>query len=132
MSMLISKKKTADREIYLLYQPPHRSHTMPSLMRFSGSAKNASFSFGVFRRFQIFILNRICFKFLYEIIQPHEIIQPLILCHFLSSHDGLHSVPVRAKPTSTGRRLCALLSTAPTGQAVMQFPQCRQCSCSIT
>ena len=33
MSMLISKK-TADREIYLLYQPPHQSHTMPSLMRF--------------------------------------------------------------------------------------------------
>lgn len=37
MSMLMSKK-TADREIYLLYQPPHQSHTMPSLMRFSGSA----------------------------------------------------------------------------------------------
>ena len=35
--MLISKK-TADREIYLLYQPPHQSHTMPSQMRFSGSA----------------------------------------------------------------------------------------------
>ena len=33
MSILISKK-TADREIYLLYQPPHQSHTMPSLMRF--------------------------------------------------------------------------------------------------
>ena len=37
MSIPISKK-TADREIYLLYQPPHQSHTMPSLMRFSGSA----------------------------------------------------------------------------------------------
>ena len=37
MSMLISKKM-ADKEIYLLYQPPHQSHTMPSLMRFSGSA----------------------------------------------------------------------------------------------
>ena len=37
MSMLISKK-TAVREIYLLYQPPHQSHTKPSLMRFSGSA----------------------------------------------------------------------------------------------
>ena len=37
MSIPISKK-TADREIYLLYQPPHQNHTMPSLMRFSGSA----------------------------------------------------------------------------------------------
>ena len=42
MSILISKK-TADREIYLLYQPPHQSHTMPSLMRFSDSATKKKF-----------------------------------------------------------------------------------------
>ena len=37
MSIPINKKM-ADKETYLLYQPPHQNHTMPSLMKFSGSA----------------------------------------------------------------------------------------------